>query len=216
MIAVSNPIYDGNMSEFLEKAQKSLEKCELELRQLGGDALGAGNYREAEKIAQIAKIFSEYDFQSSKTPLFQETPRVAASMPVESASRMRPATQKRTRKKGTKAGYPFFEVDGNHLIKVSWSKTKKDEYIHKAPKEVLVTLIQALLKKGSKKQLVPTEKMFPLANEETQFPDYQSYLCLLWLKLNKLVIHHGREGYQLRDPKTFENRCDELWQELDA
>ena len=214
----SNHTRSRLMSEILKNAQISLQNCEVELRKLGGEALAAGLYTDAEKIAQVAKQISDFDFIDSADGLyFREASRVSKGSrenPIESVAAVEPP--KRTRKTGTRKGYPFFEVEGNHLIKVSWSKTKKDEYVHKAPKEVLHALIATFVQMSSKNKIIPTEKMFPLSNAETQFPDYQSYLCLLWLKLNKLVIHHGREGYQLRDPKTFAERCDQLWQELDA
>ena len=47
-------------------------------------------------------------------------------------------------------------------------------------------------------------KVLPLkdAANGSVFPDYQSYLCLAWLRSGGLVIQHGRQGYSL--PKGIE------------
>ena len=81
---------------------------------------------------------------------------------------------------------------------------------------MLDKLVETLNAMGSNKEIIPTDKMFPLSDGDTQYPDYQSYLCLLWLKMNKLVIHQGREGYQVRDPESFSRQCEQLWDEFDS
>ena len=73
-----------------------------------------------------------------------------------------------------------------------------------------------MLELGADRAVVATERMFPLVDGDTQYSDYQSYLCLLWLKQNKMVIHHGREGYQIADPDTLRTNCERLWSELFA
>ena len=208
-------------TEFARKSQESLEKCELEVRRQGGEALAAGHYREAENLAKVAKKIGQMRESLSVGELFAESAGELNSPATEKRISESPRVQKRkpkkSRRKGSRPeGYPYFEVEGNHLVKVSWSKTKKSDYVHKAPKRVLDKLVETLNAMGSNKEIIPTDKMFPLSDGDTQYPDYQSYLCLLWLKMNKLVIHQGREGYQLRDPESFLKQCEQLWDEFDS
>ena len=226
MITMNNK---PTMSEFTKKAQDPLKNCEIEVRRLGGEALEAGSYKQAELLAKLAqKIGQMHDsLNMGETAVIPERGEpvelVAKSTePIEQSRFSQPLRvptkkpKKARRRGGRPEGYPYFEVEGNHLVKVSWSKTKKDSYVHKAPKRVLEKLVETLLTMGSNKEVIPTEKMFPLVDGENKYPDYQSYLCLLWLKRNKLVIHQGREGYQVRDPEIFEKQCEQLWEEFDS
>jgi hypothetical protein len=62
------------------------------------------------------------------------------------------------------------------------------------------------------------EKVLPLKDQVTgsAFPDYQSYVCLAWLKSAGLVIQHGRQGYSLPKGIQLEKSVETLWANLPA
>ena len=213
---------NNTMSEALKSAQNALEKCELEVCELVGGAAKNKDYKAVDRLNELAQNL-EYlrnSLQSAKPTSLsfaaiseRETAVASSNAPTKNPrSRGKVTSRRRTRP----AGYPRFEVEGNSLVKISWSKTKKSEYVHKAPKRILECLIKTLLELGGEREVVSTERMFPLEEGGNQAPDYQSYLCLLWLKQNKLVIHHGREGYQVIEPDTLQTNCERLWAELFA
>ena len=206
------------MPEALLSAQNALERCELEVCQLVGEAARGKDYKAVDRLNELAQ-----NLEHLKKSLESHEPVSLVIQPINDrgtrASPKEVATKKPRRKSSKRrstrpAGYPKFDVEGNSLVKISWSKTKKSEYVHKAPKRVLESLIGTLLELGGKREVVATERMFPLEDNGNQYPDYQSYLCLLWLKENKLVIHHGREGYQVAEPDSLQTNCERLWVEL--
>ena len=205
----------NTMSEALKSAQNALERCEVEVCDLVGEAAKDKDYKAVDRLSELAqnlehlkKSLEAHKHVSLSLPTVSEQREAfdrQSNMTTKKPRQSKQPTRRRTRRP---TGYPKFEVEGNSLVKISWSKTKKSEYVHKAPKRVLESLIQTLLGLGGKREIVATERMFPLENNGNQFPDYQSYLCLLWLKQNKLVIHHGREGYQVNEPDSLQTNCE--------
>ena len=205
-------------TDFQKLAEKPLEACELEIRKLVGMAAQSGNYDAVNKLTELAQNLGHLKKSLDSSNLMRaerQTERVADSEKATIKPSQRNKSTKR-RRTGRRPGYPKFEVEGNSLVKISWSKTKKSEYVHKAPKRVLECLIKTMLELGADREVVSTERMFPLVEGDNQYPDYQSYLCLLWLKQNKMVIHHGREGYQVADPDSLQTNCERLWAEMFA
>ena len=60
------------------------------------------------------------------------------------------------------------------------------------------------------------DKVLPLKDPVTgsAFPDYQSYLCLAWLKCGGLVIQHGRQGYSLPKGIELDKSIETHWANL--
>jgi hypothetical protein len=208
---------DNSQSKVVSKAIKSLELCEGQIYGLVGDA---AKNRDSDGVAQLNELAQALGRLRDSLTAGDSIPVLPlARTTVRASETAKPRNESRSTKRRRTSrpeGYPRFAVEGNSLVKVSWSKTKNSEYIHKAPKRVLDKLIEVILELGGNGEVVPTDTMFPLADGDDQYPDYQSYLCLLWLKQKKLVEHHGREGYQIRDPKSFVESCDRLWHELDS
>ena len=210
-----------NTTDAVNLAIESLERCEGEIYGLVGEAAKSRDGASVTRLNELAQKLG----QLRESLTMPRALQLAVSSPQENYSTAsevetkKPSQRKRStkrRKTGRPDGYPRFEVEGNSLVKVSWSKSKNSEYIHKAPKRVLEKLIEVLLELGGNGEVVPTDSMFPLQQGDKEYPDYQSYLCLLWLKQNKLVIHHGREGYQVADVATLKTTCEQMWAELFA
>jgi len=110
--------------------------------------------------------------------------------------------------------YPRFVREGDNLVKIGWSKSQKAEYEHKSPKRVLAVLCDSLT--GANGKRIMMDKVLPLKDPVTgsAFPDYQSYVCLAWLRSAGLVIQHGRQGYSLPKGIEFEKSVEALWANL--
>ena len=78
--------------------------------------------------------------------------------------------------------YPKFVREGDNLVKIGWSKSQRAEYEHKSPKRLLAVLCESLTSANGKRIMM--DKVLPLKDPVTgsAFPDYQSYLCLAWLR----------------------------------
>ena len=199
----------------IQRAERVLKDAEVQLKELISEAALDGNYDVLDQLkdwAQRIKSFYEYtDLGSPKTTVAKAHETRIASETLRETKRS-PSKRKPTRP----AGYPRFSIDGNSLVKSSWSKKQKDEYHHKADRKVAEQLVGALLSRGKNREIISTDQLFPLSDGGKDFPDYQSYSCLLWLKTIGLVRHLGREGYQIRDPDSFEAEFEQHWNELPA
>ena len=115
-----------------------------------------------------------------------------------------------------KAGkYPRFERDGGRLIKIGWSKKSREEYEHRASREVAQAFARALWNAMEPGKTFAMEEVLPVRDSAgDELPDYQSYLSLAWLRSEGAIEKLGRDGYVLRiqdmDTETF----DTLWSHL--
>jgi hypothetical protein len=110
--------------------------------------------------------------------------------------------------------YPRFLREGEYLIKIGWSKSGRAEYEHKSPKRLLAPLCEALTEVKGRR--ITMDKVLPLkdAVNGSVFPDYQTYVCLAWLKSVRLVIQHGRKGYSLPNGIELHKSIEAKWVNL--
>ena len=110
--------------------------------------------------------------------------------------------------------YPKFVREGDNLVKIGWSKSQRAEYEHKSPKRLLAVLCESLTSANGKRIMM--DKVLPLKDPVTgsAFPDYQSYVCLAWLKSGGLVTQHGRQGYSLPKGIELEKSVETHWANL--
>jgi len=154
-------------------------------------------------------------------------PVVAPTNKVGSKRQASPAKQssKAKAKKGSartgaakknRPAYPKFMRDGDHLVKIGWSKKEKAQYEHKSPKSVLGQLLESLLAAGREGHRFTTEDVLPLyeAADGSEIPSYQAYLCLAWLRSESLIEQHGRQGYSLVKPDRLAASAEECWERL--
>ena len=64
--------------------------------------------------------------------------------------------------------------------------------------------------------VIPMDGILPLnAEDGSEIPDYQSYLCLAWLRSIGAVTQKGREGYMRGNSKTpLPEQVESAWPEL--
>ena len=111
--------------------------------------------------------------------------------------------------------YPQFLRDGDRLVKRAWSKKERAPYEHKAPREVVQALVESIRKRKGEGKLFQAADVMPLTNAKHEdYPSYQSYLALFWLREIGLIRRKGREGYVLRPKTATTERLSQAWDAL--
>lgn len=197
---------------YTDKAIEALRAAEATLRDIITQALATKAYRDLAKVAgaadTVAALVSELD---SSAP---------AAMPVSTLSVQAPQSQPHRAVRASnvasrRAGYPRFLRDGDRLVKVAWSKKERKPYEHRAPQAIIQTLIDAVRKRKGEGKLFEAADVLPLATANgEEYPSYQSYLALGWLRHVGIVAKRGREGYILRPGTATPAKLDGLWVSL--
>lgn len=116
---------------------------------------------------------------------------------------------------GASGEYPRFLRDGDRLVKVAWSKKERRPYEHRAPKAVVQKLLDAIKKnKGEGKQFEAAGVLPLMTPAGEEYPSYQSYLALSWLRHLGVVTRVGREGYVLRPGAATVEKVNRFWELL--
>jgi hypothetical protein len=118
--------------------------------------------------------------------------------------------------RAAKGEYPKFLRDGEELLKIGWSKREKKVYRHKAPKRVVLLVSEALQQEGLHQKRFVMDQILPIHDPESDsdVPGYQAYLSLAWLRKEKLIIQHGRQGYSLQRDTNLTDAVEERWKLL--
>jgi hypothetical protein len=193
-------------------ARQILERTEAELRALIEHALAEGRYHDVAEIARIADNVARLAGGAYKPTAGDEkkvdTPRTVVS---------RPAVAHERRSRSSRA-FPRFEREGDKLVKIAWSKKDRAEYEHKAPRQVIDVLIEAIRARRGEGAKFEAPDVLPLTDPKThrEIPSYQSYLALAWLRHEGVVAKYGRDGYVLKPTATTPEHLTELWDALPA
>ena len=177
-----------------------MQSCEHELRELAAQAVKGGDYAAVRRITDWAETIRTL------------MPDVSA----DGAGRKRGASPPRPRSGGGR--YPRFSRSKDQLVKVGWSKKTKEEYHHYAPRRVVDALVKAVGLACAGGKVLASSDLFPLRDESVgnNFPDYQVYLALAWLRQLGLVEAHGRRGgYTLAPAAQPDTTVTNAWNELE-
>lgn len=198
-------------------ALKALQTCEEELRKLAAEAAAEGDYDVLARLASTARSVSEIarDWQAGEPvtafqgiALTTEQPESVRQSAADAQSQRRAAASRR---------YPRFVRRGDDLVKIGWSRSDKREYRHRAGHSVLVALSQALLESSRRRRLFTMEDLErQLGKGGEAVPGYQGYAWLAWLRFAGLVKQHGRQGYSVVKPTTFEKDLDRVFASVPA
>ena len=204
----------------LRAAEKTLG---VELREILSEAVGAHAYADVAYIAQIAdglsKALGQFggsleDIEPAATPTglkllgpdWPESVRASAEEQVAELSRVHLRGTRKDR-------YPQFFKDGDRLVKVAWSKKERQPYEHRAPKEIVDVLLDAIRKRRGDKKSFEASDILPLRNPKgEEYPSYQSYLALAWLRHAGAVVK--RRGQYVLKRECSNERVMQFWKEL--
>lgn len=196
----------------IQRTENLLAKTERNLVGLANEAGATRDYDQAASLIELARRIKQLGQQfrdtASKAP---EAPNpLDALMELGTAAQIKVPIKTRN-----KLGqYPKFVREGDNLVKIGWSKSQRAEYEHKSPKRLLAVLCESLTSANGKRIMM--DKVLPLKDPVTgnPFPDYQSYVCLAWLKSSGLVTQHGRQGYSLPKGIELERAIEAQWANL--
>jgi hypothetical protein len=201
----------------LQRIRRVLTEAEQELAKLASEAAAQRDYDAAAVAIDVAKevgtISARFAAVSSNALASDEIGDAEASLQsTVSRSGTRAIVRPQSSKKGN---YPRFLREGDYLIKVAWSKTERSEYEHKSPKGVLNALVPAIARFGAGGKRFTMDAVLPLKDASgSEVPDYQTYLCLAWLRTMGLIKQHGRQGYSLPRNGDISNAAESEWNRL--
>lgn len=208
-----------------------LADAEAKLRELVGQAAAQGDYDAAVKMATIAKDVAALavgldsvgptSVGASAGPGPADPSRTQPADSSAAASGRRGRSERlggaaRSRRTPPKGEYPKFFRQGDHLVKVSWSKKDRDEYQHKAPRRVAELLAGAIAKRAANGRQFTSDDIFPLKDPQDggEVPSYQAYAALAWFKTSGLVRPHGRRGYTAKNQGALQGMLPSAWERL--
>ncbi len=214
--------------DYLKSANVVLGDAETGLKKLLSKAAESADYTVIESLVSLARQLG--DLQNGRQPRARSPAAVddgiaelqgkkASSGQASNGRSVAPAkpSSKNRNKKRPKKKYPRFARASDTLVKIAWSKSTKSEYKHKSPKFVLGVLCDAIVRLADELEVISMDKVLPLKGPDgSEIPDYQSYLCLAWLRNVELVAQKGREGYSIDTPGTLADRIASAWDDLPA
>lgn len=184
-------------------AARILRSAEEELRKVLAEAAANGDYEVVIALTSMAQDVSAILRRHGNL-----NPSPSQSEPAKSTN---PPTVVARRD-----SYPKFFRDGDDILKIGWSKKEKEEYLHKAPRSVLLRTAESIGKLSGKQRLWTPESLMAVINSEGNgIPEYQTYLCLAFLRNAGLVIQHGRQGYSV-ESRDITADTQSAWKNLDG
>ena len=191
-----------------------LNNAQAELRSLLEQALTQSRYTDVAEIAQIAESLAQLGASSGPASSDIEPP---LTVRASEAPAPRSSTAAHTNRTGRPSrSFPRFEREGDKLVKIAWSKKERAQYEHKAPRQVVDLLIEAIRSQKGEGAKFEAPDVLPLTDRKSrkEVPSYQSYLALAWLRYEGVVAKHGRDGYSLKPTAATAERLNELWKAL--
>jgi predicted lipid-binding transport protein (Tim44 family) len=190
-----------------------LSNAQAELRSLLEQALAESRYTDVAEIAQIADSLAQLGAANCGPASSHVEPTVYVSQAPAPGN----ASAAHTSRGGRPSrSFPRFEREGDKLVKIAWSKKDRAEYEHKAPRQVVDLLIEAIRSQKGEGAKFEAPDVLPLTDRKArkEVPSYQSYLALAWLRYEGVVAKHGRDGYSLKPTAATPERLTELWKAL--
>ena len=208
-----------------------MDSAESSLSDLLQTALRQNKYDDvafvAEALSHVTKVRQGLQLprfrptstgQNSRVPKNESesaTDEKSSSPPAKSKLRAK-ASGDPARSTNTPASkYPLFLKDDSRLIKVGWSRKKKDEYMHRVPKEVVFAFVEHLEKSVGSESLFEIESLFPVSTAPgEEIPGYQIYVIVAWLREAGVIEKKGRDGYIIQEKSKLRGEFNELWDSL--
>lgn len=204
--------------KFIQRAISEIERAGSAVEAITGEALENRAFAEVVVLAEMARqlnLVIELGHHEPPPSASREAAQPVALVPLSMSPTEQPSKDRPTKKRPT--DYPRFVRQTDNLVKIGWSKSKKMEYQHKAPRSVLLALARALEAVDPPDSVFSADSLLPLRNVGgEEIPDYQSYLCLAFLRNRGIVEQHGRRGYSVvKSTTALLSNVSTLWNELE-
>lgn len=178
-------------------AVEAIRDCESRLRTLISEAAAAGELEQLKAVADLAMAVRNLVPRNVVAPTHAPAPN--------------PTPTPRKPSLGSHA-YPRFDVEGERLVKIGWSKRERAEYEHKVPMSVAQAAFFATLRMLGRERF-RMEELFPLlVIEGKAIPSYQSYLVLSWLRSLELIEKVGKDSYRWTTDDVDEESFQACWE----
>jgi hypothetical protein len=182
-----------------------LKKLEKQAKKDLAAAVGSGRFDDVVDLAQFTKELSEIAKRWNGS---ERNEAVRTTQPTAASST--PSSQMSDE-------YPTFVREKDDLVKIGWSTRDAKPYEHRVPKTVVNEVVRAVLicgKSGHRFSIEELMKRIAKSNGRTIVPSYQVYAAISWLKWSGMMLQHGRQGYTVVRPQTFDSSVDTAWQSL--
>ncbi|GIK19121.1 MAG: hypothetical protein DYG93_00755 [Leptolyngbya sp. PLA2] len=197
-----------------ERAFNVIRHAEREIRGQIAEAAAAGAYETVERLSGIARRLAEMTAEATAAPVALPVHSSKTATNTEESPAAKPRARE-DRKALRKKQYPRFEKTRDTLIKIGWSKKRRDEYVHKAPKAGIDVVASRVTELGKKGRVFTNEELLPvkMGGGQGELPGYQAYVCLAWLRDIGAVEQHGRVGYSVKGNNVAET-VNKSWEAL--
>lgn len=193
----------------MDRCINLLRETETKLRGLVSEAAASGDYASVVQITSWARTISEL---ANREPIITDRRPTPTAPSVRNVGRG--LKQLSLNKRGQR-DYPLFFRQGDHFVRIAWSKREKKEYRHKAPYGILDILAKAMIDKGSDGRVFATERFLPIRDTQgAEVPNYQAYAGIALFKQVGLIDQHGRQGYSIARLADFRDAVEATWKKL--
>lgn len=204
---------------YAHDVEEILIRAEGELRALIEHALAAQRYRDVATVAAVADKVADLVTTLEDTANEAVSPHSSGVTTIESpkmhdgGSHDSEESEARTNKRSRRETYPYFERDGDKLVKIGWSKKDRRTYEHRASKNAVLAVSSAIERFGD--GIVFTmDGLLPVEDGGQEVPSYQAYLALAWLRTINAVRRKGKEGYVTLESGCSNEKVEHAWNEL--
>ena len=188
-----------------------LNQAERSLQEVIAEAAKAADYHNV-GIARLAALEMDKLSKRVKGPPIVEKPQDSQPSQLGTFVAGNRLTGKR---RSPKSAYPKFSVRNGTLSRIAWSKKKRGEYTHRAPKAVFdqtITAMASLFQTGNGSFMAEHIIERVASNSPEHVPSYQVYLVINLLSDSGCIQKVGREGY--RWPEQLEDNARKVWAEF--
>lgn len=191
-----------------------LSRAETELRAEIERAVSEGRYADVVILARladgIAQLMAPDANATSAVTSISDDPKASAPQPAAPAPSSSPS------RGGARRAFPRFEREGDKIVKIAWSKKDRAEYEHKAPRRIVDALVASIRSRKGEGARFDAPDVLPLKDSKTRrdFPSYQSYLAIAWLRHEGVIMKYGRDGYALKPTASSPEHLSQLWEAL--
>lgn len=185
-----------------------LEDAEQSLRELISQAALEQRYDELTWLVELARHVALIRESNDAVIHHGESATKERSTTSDAVMPQEPVARRRRQ-----GSYPRFHAENDRLVKTGWSKKSRTEYEHRAPKETVERIFDAV-------SIVSQEGSFDVdaisalvVTESDPTPNYQIYLAIGWLRANGYLVKRGRSEYAVA--KSIKNLdFQNLWKPL--
>lgn len=199
----------------LAAVRRAEEHLRAELRPIIVEAVAAEAYADVASIARLTEELSNllrHVTTDKRPPAGPAAERVAQEQREPTTPMAEPHSPRATSRR---VQYPQFLRDGDRLVKIGWSKKTRTTYEHKAPRAVVEALVAAVQRRKGENAVFQASDVMPLKDSlREEYPSYQSYLALNWLRDVGAIRKRGREGYVLKKGAVTAEALVTLWELL--